>query len=207
MLRSWIATGTQLAKSSGMAKVLLLNEEAEDGLLHQTLCELGYDVIASVRQEQGLVNEVLRLEPDIIIVITKAPDEAMFVSLSGIASSCPRPVLIFAKSGTRELIRRAVDSGVSAYVVDGWAPNRITPIIEAATARFEAYEGLRKELASAHTKLTERKLVEKAKGIVMQQRKLTEDQAYTALRKMAMDQNLALSEVARRVIAVAQLLA
>jgi response regulator NasT len=190
-----------------MAKVLLLNEAADDGLLQDKLCELGYDVIASVQEKQGFVNEVRRLAPDIIIVITETPDEAMFVSLSAVASSCPRPVLIFAKSGTRELIRRAVDSGVSGYVVDGWAPDRITPIIEAATARFEAYEALRKELASAQTKLTERKLIEKAKGIVMQQRRLTEDQAYTALRKMAMDQNLALSEVARRVIAVAQLLA
>lgn len=190
-----------------MAKVLLLNEAAEEGLLHQTLCGLGYDVVASVREKQEFLKAVERLQPDIIIVITEAPDEAMFVSLSAVASSCPRPVLIFAKSGTRELIRRAVDSGVSSYVVDGWASDRITPIIEAATARFEAYEALRKELASAQTKLTERKLVEKAKGIVMQQRRLPEDQAYAALRKMAMDQNLPLAEVARRVIAVAQLLA
>src|SRR5512134_107387 len=110
MFQPRIATGTQFAKSSDMAKVLLLNEAAEEGLLHQTLCELGYDVVASVREKQGFVKAVERLQPDIIIVITEAPDEAMFVSLSAVASSCPRPVLIFAKSGTRELIRRAVDS-------------------------------------------------------------------------------------------------
>ena len=190
-----------------MAKVLLLNEGAEERLLYEKLCALGYHVVACLREKHRLLGEVQRLHPDIVIVTTEAPDDATFVSLGAVATACPLPVLIFAKCGTRELIRKAVDSGVAAYVVDGWAPDRITPIIEAATARFEAYEGLRKELASAQAKLTERKLVEKAKGIVMQQRKLTEDQAYTALRKMAMDQNLALSEVARRVIAVAQLLA
>jgi response regulator NasT len=83
----------------------------------------------------------------------------------------------------------------------------MTAIIDAATARFELYQATRKELASTRAKLAERKLVEKAKGIVMEQRKLSEDQAYNTLRKMAMDQNLALAEVARRVIAVAQLLA
>jgi response regulator NasT len=190
-----------------MAKILLLNDAAEEQLLYERLLELGYDVVGCPGEKQRLLSEVQRLQPDLIIVNTEVPDEAMFASLNAVASSCPLPVLIFAKSGTRELIRRAVDSGVAAYVVDGWAPDRITPIIEAAMARFEAYEALRKELASAQAKLTERKLVEKAKGIVMQQRRLSEEQAYTALRKMAMDQNLPLAEVARRVIAVAQLLA
>jgi response regulator NasT len=98
-------------------------------------------------------------------------------------------------------------AGVAAYVVDGWAAERVTPIIEAACARFEAYEAVKKQLAATQNKLSERKVIEKAKGIVMQQRALTEDQAYAALRKLAMDQNLALAEVARRVLAVAHLLA
>ena len=92
-------------------------------------------------------------------------------------------------------------------MVDGWSPERVTAIIEAAIARFEAYSAVKKELAQTRAKLSERKIVEKAKGIVMQQRGLTEEQAYSSLRKMAMDQSLPLAEVARRVIAVSQLLA
>ena len=190
-----------------MQKVLILNRAADDERLHDKLVEQGYAVSGVIVDTHRLQGEVGRLKPDVIIVSTDAPDEALFVSLAAVAYACPRPVLMFAKEGTRELIRRAVASGVSAYVVDGWAADRLTPIIEAAIARFEAYEALRKELASTQVKLTERKLVERAKGIVMQQRRLTEEQAYSALRKMAMDQNLGLGEVARRVITVAQLLA
>ena len=190
-----------------MQKVILFDDTRKQHSLRARLSDLRYDVVAEVGEPHRLHAEVMRLHPDVIIVTTEVPDEETFVTLGAIAGSSPRPVVMFAKDGTREMIRKAVDCGVGAYVVDGWSPERLTPIIEAAIARFEAYEALRKELASTRAKLIERKLIEKAKGIVMQQRRLTEDQAYAALRKMAMDQNLALAEVARRVIAVAQLLA
>jgi response regulator NasT len=189
-----------------METVLLLEETRSHPPLRAALCELGYDVVAELSQVRRLHAEVTRLAPDVIMVTTETPSEELLVSLGSIAASCPRTVVLFAKEGTRELVRKAVDSGVSAYVVDTSAAGRLTPIIEAAIARFEAFEAMRKELANTRMKLAERKLVEKAKGIVMQQRKLSEDEAYGALRKMAMDQNLALGEVARRVIAVSQLL-
>jgi two-component system, response regulator / RNA-binding antiterminator len=189
-----------------MEAVLLLEESRLHPRLRAALCELGYDVVSQFHEIHRLHADVTRLSPDVIMVTTDAPSEELLVSLGSIAGSCPRTVIIIAKDGTRDLIRRAVDSGVSAYVVDPSAADRLTPIIEAAIARFEAFEAMRKELAGTRATLAERKLVEKAKGIVMQQRKLSEDQAYGALRKMAMDQNLALAEVARRVIAVAQLL-
>jgi two-component system, response regulator / RNA-binding antiterminator len=190
-----------------MQRIVLLVPSAHGSLLAAQLSELRYDVLARLSDPGVLRAHVDRLQPDVIIVATDAPTEAMFSSLSAVAATAPLPVVLFARKGTRELIRKAVESGVAAYVVDGWAPERLTPIIEAAIARFEAFNALRQELANTRAKLSERKVIEKAKGIVMQQRKLTEDQAYSALRKMAMDQNLALAEVARRVIAVAQLLA
>ena len=190
-----------------MQRVLLLQDALEEPLLHDQLRELGYEIAAIVRDVAALTDEVVRTRPDVIIVTTHTPGEETFSRLGAVTASSPVPIVMFARHGDRELIRKAVESGVCAYVVDGWAPTRLTPIIEAATARFEAHEALRKELASTRAKLNERKLIEKAKGIVMQQRRLSEDQAYVALRKMAMDQNLAMAEVARRVIAVAQLLA
>jgi two-component system, response regulator / RNA-binding antiterminator len=190
-----------------MQRVLLLQEELDERLLREQMLELGYDVVAIVRKVTRLAGEVARANPDVIIVTTDTPSEATFSALGDLVLACPRPVVMFARDGNREVIRKAVDKGVCAYVVDGWAPARLIPIVEAAMARFEAHEALRKELASTRAKLNERKLIEKAKGLVMQQRKVSEDQAYVALRKMAMDQNLALAEVARRVIALAQLLA
>jgi response regulator NasT len=190
-----------------MQRIILLAQSSQGHLLAAQLSALRYDVLAQLNDPETLRSQVERLKPNLIIVTTEAPTEAMFASLGAIAAASPLPVVMFARKGTRESIRRAVENGVAAYVVDGWAPDRLTAIIEAAMARFEAYDALRKELASTRAKLSERKVIEKAKGIVMQQRKLSEDQAYSALRKMAMDQNLALAEVARRVIAVAQLLA
>ena len=189
-----------------MQTVVLLGEPPHGASMRRALDHFGYRVLAELEQPSTLPDEVARHQPDIVVVATTSPTIETLESIDTLTRTRPRPVVMFSRDASRDVIRRAVDCGVGAYVVDGWAPQRLTPIIEAATARFEAYEAVRKELASTRTKLSERKLIEKAKGIVMQQRKLSEEEAYGALRKMAMDQNLALSEVARRVIAVAQLL-
>lgn len=190
-----------------MRSVILLHDPPHTATLHASLCNTGYTVLAELDAPQALHHEVQRLAPQVIIVVTESPGEMLFASLRQVAGSCPRPIVMFAKDAARDVIRKAVDCGVGAYVVDGWAPERLTPIIEAASARFEAFESMKHELAKTRAKLSERKLIERAKGIVMAQRRLSEDEAYGALRKMAMNQNLALAEVARRVIAVAQLLA
>ena len=113
---------------------------------------------------------------------------------------------MFAQDDAPETIRAATRAGVSAYVVDGLDRDRIKSIVEAAVARFEDYQALRTQLAEANLKLSERKVVEKAKGLLMKSRGLDEDTAYAALRKMAMDRKLKLVEVAQRVIDAADLL-
>ena len=189
-----------------MQSVVLLHEAPHSTELGAALNEIGYRVVGEVTAAQFLESEVERSKPDVIVVATDSPPDETLKVLGSLAASHPRPVIMFARDRNREVIRRAVECGVAAYVVDGWAAQRLTPIIDAASARFEAYDAVRKELATTRTKLEERKIIEKAKGIVMQQRKLSEAHAYSALRKTAMDQNLALAEVARRVVAVAELL-
>ena len=100
-----------------------------------------------------------------------------------------------------------MQAGVSAYVVDGMSAGRIGPIIEAAVARFEQYQALRRELEDSAARLSERKVIERAKGILMRSRHLSEDEAYRALRRQAMENNTRLAEVARQVIALSSLLA
>ena len=191
-----------------MHNLLLLTETPSgDERLRASLTELGYTIVSEISDAQRLRTEVARTAPEVIIVRAEAPGDELLEAIGAVSAALPRPIVVFAREGTREVIRRAVECGVAAYVVEGWSPERVTPIIEAATARFEAFDAIRKELLSTRTKLDERKVIEKAKGIVMQQRRLNENDAYGALRKMAMDQNLALAEVARRVIAVSQLLA
>ena len=191
-----------------MQSVLLLIQAAPHAeALVAALEALSYRIVARLTDTASLHPEVVRLAPDVVIACIDSPTEPLLQVLQSMSDACPRPVVIFASDASRDAIRCAVDAGASAYVVEGWARERVAAIIDAACARFDAYQSVRTELAAMRDKLSERKLIEKAKGMVMQQRGLTEDQAYRALRKMAMDHSIALAEAARRVIAVAQLLA
>jgi response regulator NasT len=120
--------------------------------------------------------------------------------------NAPRPVIVFARDGDSATIRTAIGAGVAAYVVDGLEPSRLKPIIDVAMARFEAHQALKGELAAATQKLSDRKRIDRAKGILMKSRGLDEDTAYAALRKLAMDRGKALSSVADDVIEMAKLL-
>jgi response regulator NasT len=188
-----------------MSTVLVL-ADAPHPELRPSLERCGYLMLGELADAGTLHREALRLAPDVIIVTTESPNAKLLESIRSIASAFPRPVVVFATDERREVIRKAVDCGVSAYVVDGWAPERLSAIIEAACARFDAFQAVKHELAVTRTKLSDRKLIEKAKGIVMRERGVTEDEAYSSLRKMAMNQNLPLGEVARRIIDVAELL-
>jgi response regulator NasT len=115
-------------------------------------------------------------------------------------------VVLFTRENSTEVIHRALRAGVSAYVVDGFQPTRVASILQVALVRFGETERLRRELAESRANLVERKAVERAKGILMKQRGFDEPQAYHALRKMAMDRNLRIGEVAANVIAVSELL-
>jgi response regulator NasT len=187
--------------------ILLLNRGVSHGSsLRAMLVSRGYVICDEVRDAKSLDSDVTRLSPDVLVVCADSLQQSVLDSLRRVSESYPLPVVIFANDGNRESIRKAVEAGAAAYVVQGWAAERLTPIIDAACARFEAFQSVKDELAATQHKLSERKLIEKAKGIVMKQRGLAEDEAYSALRKMAMNQNLALAEIARRVIAVSQLL-
>ena len=118
----------------------------------------------------------------------------------------PRPIVMFTQDQDRTLMRAALEAGVSAYVVDGLSVERVRPIVEVALARFEQWQALRRELDQAQANLAERKVIERAKGIVMKQRGCTEDEAYAMLRKLAMSRNQRLAQVAESVVTMAELL-
>ena len=189
-----------------MRSILVLRDSPETALLTATLNRLGHPVVGEVAEACALTQSVEQLKPDVIVVATATPGDALFESLNAIAQSRPTTVVMFAKDPRTSSIRRSVECGVSAYVVDGWAPERVTAIIEAAAARFEAYTAVKRELAQTRNKLSERKVIEKAKGILMKSRNLSEDEAYRALRKQAMESNARLAEVSRQLIAVAGLI-
>ena len=199
--------GTAFASCKRMLRILLL-EEAPDRSrpVADTLEQLGHTIVGSLRDIAQLEAQTRRLSPDAIIVVTRSPGDAQLEALRAITQSVPRPILIFSDDPGRERIVAAVHAGASAYVVGPLTSERLAPVLDAAIARFEQLQAARAEADAAKAQLSERKLVERAKGILMKSRKLSEDDAYRAMRKQAMDHKVKLTEVARQIIAVADLL-
>lgn len=175
-------------------RVLVVDESPERAeLLREALGRAGHEVIASLTSPVALLKTIDELAPDVIVIDTESPSRDVLEHLVVMSQHTPRPVVMFASDATQETIREVVRAGVSAYVVDGLSQERIKSIIDVAVARFESFERLRIELA-------ERKVVERAKGLLMKAHGLDEESAYALLRKTAMDRKLKLAEVARELL-------
>ena len=130
----------------------------------------------------------------------------MLEHLCTISRDQPHPIVLFTDEDDAAKIKQAIRAGVTSYVVKGIDPARLKPILQVAIARFEAHQTLRRDLSDAQTQLAERKLIERAKGIVMKQKGIDEDAAYRLLRKLAMDRNAKLKDVAEQVVDFASVL-
>lgn len=167
---------------------------------------MGCQVVAQISNTDDLLQQVGRTELDLIIIDTDSPDRDTLEHVCLISQDQPKPIVMFSHDDDSNKIRQAIRAGVSAYVVDGLKSERIKPIVDAAIARFEEFQALRREVDKAESKLAERKDIERAKGVLMTQRGWSEDEAYQALRKTAMDRGVRLVDVARQLINVAELL-
>ncbi|HEY0332127.1 MAG TPA: ANTAR domain-containing protein [Stenotrophomonas sp.] len=188
-------------------RVLLVNDtEKPIGQLRHALEQAGYCVLAEVATPSALLRAVEAGQPDVVIIDVDSPSRDTLEQLAMLHHRAPRPVVMFSGSGEDALIRAAVGAGVTAYVVDGLSPARLAPIVQVALARFEQEAGMRRRLDEVQQALEDRKRIERAKGILMDRRGLSEADAYAALRQQAMKQGLKLAEVARRVVEMADLL-
>jgi response regulator NasT len=190
-----------------MLRVLLVTDTDKPiGDLRQALARLGYEMLAEVATPAALPRVVEEQRPDVVIIDTESPSRDTLEQLAVMNETAPRPVLMFSNDGDQQLIRDAVGAGVSAYLVEGLEAERLAPILEVALARFAREEQLLKRLADAETQLADRKLIDRAKRLLMDRRKMSEQDAYAALRKRAMDQGMKLAEVARQLVSMADLL-
>jgi response regulator NasT len=188
-------------------QVLIVDESEErTAILREGLVMAGHEVAASLSSPLELLRAVEELRPDVIVIDTESPTRDVLEHVVIVSQSSPRPIVMFATDSGGATIREAVRAGVSAYVVDGLDATRVNAIVEVACARFEEFQRLRGELAEANVKLSERKVVERAKGLLMKARGLDEESAYRALRRMAMDRNRRIADVAQSVIDMQDLL-
>jgi response regulator NasT len=175
-------------------------------ILEEGLREAGYERVTVVRDMQNLLKRIEEADPDVICIDLENPNRDVLEQMFQVSRSVPRPVAMFVDRSDTDMIKAAVESGVGAYVVDGLRKERIKPVLEMAISRFAAFRELRDELDRTRQALEERKTIERAKGILMRERDLTEEAAYTLLRKAAMNENRRVVEIAQAVITAAGLL-
>jgi response regulator NasT len=190
-----------------MLRVLVIDESSNRAAeICAGLAIAGHQVAAVLPSALDLIRHVDAVKPDVILIHADSPSRDTLEHLSVLGRDSPKPVIMFAEDDDSQAIREAMRAGVAAYVVDGLAPGRIKAIVQVALARFEEYQALRRERDEASRKLSDRVLIDRAKGILMKTRKLDEETAHKALRRLAMERGQKLSVVARDVVEMAKLL-
>ena len=187
-------------------KVLLVDENStRTQMLTSSLEDAGFAVTARLSCKDDILVGIQLFHPDVLVIDMDSPDDYIFNQLREINKVNPRPIVFFADKGESEVIEKAVKAGVSAFIVDGLTARRIKPVIELAIVRFKEMQSLYKELSETKENLEERKVVERAKGILMSKKNISEDEAYKSLRKLAMEQNKKLIDIAKSMIELSEL--
>ena len=188
-------------------RILLVDQNmTRASILEEGLREAGYTNVTVVRDMQNLLRRIVDADPDVICIDLENPNRDVLEQMFQVSRVVRRPVAMFVDRSDSDMIKAAVESGVGAYVVDGLKKERVKAVVDMAVSRFNAFNDLREELDRAKQALDERKVVERAKGILMKERGLTEEAAYALLRKAAMSDNRRVVEIAQAVITAAGLL-
>ena len=152
------------------------------------------------------VDRLASVGPDVVVVVLESPTHASLAPMIEASKPAERPVVMFVDHLDPAMMRAATEGGVSAYVVDGLRAERVKAVLDVAIVRFEAFDRLRRELAEARSELADRKLIDRAKGIIMKARDLSEEAAYALLRRTAMNQKRKMGDIARSVVTSAEIL-
>ena len=188
-------------------RILLVDQNADRAaILEEGLRDAGCHDITVVREMHSLMRRIVDADPDVIFIDLENPNRDVLEQMFQVSRSVRRPIAMFVDQADTESIHAAVASGVGAYVVDGLHKERVKTILDTAVSHFNTFNKLREELERANQALEDRKLVERAKGILMKERGVTEANAYALLRTAAMNENRRIIDVARSVVSTAGLL-
>ncbi|EJJ29421.1 MULTISPECIES: ANTAR domain-containing response regulator [unclassified Rhizobium] len=187
--------------------ILVIDENTiRASIIEEGLREAGHARVTVIHEVQGVARIIDTLRPDVIIIDIENPNRDMMEHLFQLTRTVGRPIAMFVDRSDTASIEAAVDAGVSAYIVDGLKKERVKPILDMAVSRFNAFSRLQRELADAKSALEERKVVERAKGILMKMRGLSEEEAFALLRQTAMNEKKKMSDIAQSVVTAAGLL-
>lgn len=192
--------------TGGQAQQALDAQARRNAALRIGLLESGYDIVASLPADIFLPERIAQIQPDMIIIDSESDARDVLEHIVIATRDEPRPIVLFTDDQDPSSVDAAIAAGVSAYIVAGLHAERVKPVLDVAMARFRREQKLLDELTDTRRQLADRKLIERAKGVLMAKNRLSEEQAYQKLRSMAMNKNLRLAEVAQRVLDIEDLL-
>ena len=188
-------------------KIVIVDESPiRAAILEEGLREAGFTGVVHISEMQSLLARIYALDPDVILIDLENPSRDVLEQMFQVSRAVRRPIAMFVDQSDAASIQASVDAGVSAYIVDGLKKERIKPILDLCISRFNAFAKLQDELDRTKSALEERKVIDRAKGILMKAKNLTEENAYALLRKTAMNQNKKIAEIAQSVITAAEML-
>jgi len=188
-------------------KIAIVDENPVRSIILQDgLREAGFSQIECIAETRNLLARIYAIDPDVILIDLENPSRDVLEQMFQMSRAVKRPVAMFVDQSDAASIQAAVDAGISAYIVDGLKKERITSILDLCISRFNAFSKLQSELDRAQDALKERKVIDRAKGLLMKAKKLTEEEAYALLRKTAMNENKKIVEVAESLLTAAELL-
>lgn len=187
--------------------VLVIDEDpVRASIIEAGLRQAGHDRVSVLHDVTGMAARIVALEPDVIVIDLANPNRDMLENMFQLSRAVKRPIAMFVDRSDTAAMEAAIDAGVSAYVVDGLKQERVKPILDMAVSRFNAFSRLQRELAEARSALEGRKTIDKAKGILMCGKNISEEEAYQLMRRTAMNQNRKVIEIAQSLILAAGLL-
>ncbi|CAN7249982.1 ANTAR domain-containing protein [Bosea sp. LjRoot90] len=175
-------------------------------IIEEGLCEAGFSAIVRVSETNGLVAAIVQHDPDVVVIDLENPSRDALADMFQVSRHVRRPITMFVDQSDATQIEAAVEAGVSAYIVDGLRKERMKPILQTCISRFNAFSKLREELDEVRSQLDDRKLIDRAKGIIMRLKGLGEDEAYALMRRAAMNEKRKLADIARSIITAAEVL-
>lgn len=187
--------------------ILVIDENrARAAIIEAGLREAGHERVTLVHSLSGIARRIEEAAPDVVVIDLENPGRDMLEHMFQLSRAVRRPVAMFVDRSDSEAIARAVEAGVSAYVVDGLRQERVKPILDMAVSRFNAFARLTRELQEARDELEGRKVVDRAKRLLMRSKRISEDEAYALLRRTAMNRNRKIAEIAQSLVTAAELL-
>lgn len=188
-------------------KIVIVDESPiRAAILEEGLRDAGFTAVEHIREMQNLLARIYAVDPDVILIDLENPSRDILEQMFQVSRAVRRPVAMFVDQSDADSIQRSVEAGVSAYIVDGLKRERIKPILDLCVSRFNAFSKLQDELDRTRSALEERKIIDRAKGILMKVKNLTEDEAYVLMRSTAMREKKKIGEIAQSIVTASELL-